>query len=297
MNILLTGATGFIGSCIRQRLKQHSIISVSRKNSDINIDLSKSITNCLPECEMIIHAAGSAHFSSRKSRIIDDKYVGNASLTANLIQSICESNIKPKRIIFLSSVAVYGLIEGENISEDVPLNASDSYGAGKRDAENMIIEFCSKNNITYTILRLPLVYGKNAPGNLNKLRKAINSGICIYPSSKNVKRSIVYVNDVIDILIPASKIGGIYNLTDGVNPNIRDLIFTIKSSSICLIIPIPLFICKMIVAIFKILQLQKYFNQYHIDKLTKSLTFSDEKARKVFNWQPQSVLKVIRNES
>ena len=128
-----------------------------------------------------------------------------------------------KSFVFISSVAVYGLDFGHNISENHPLQAVDPYGKSKIEAEKYLKKWSEEKNVNLTILRLPLIIGKNAPGNLNSIKKAIKNRYYFRINDGKAKRSMVLAEDVAKIIIKASEIGGIFNLTDGYHPALREI--------------------------------------------------------------------------
>lgn len=89
----------------------------------------------------------------------------------NLLRGL-EKNKLPKEFVFISSLAVYGKEEEVNINENYPLNAKDPYVLSKINSEKLIQDWCKKDNVICTILRLPLLVGESPPGNLGAMIKA-----------------------------------------------------------------------------------------------------------------------------
>ena len=197
---LLTGSSGFLGKEIYNYLyKFNFVYTLSRKNSDFTFDLSKDIPIFNKRFDCIIHCAGLAHVISNKSNI-DNFFKINVQGTANLIKSLEREQQLPKYFILISSVSVYGNFFGDLISETEPRKATDPYGKSKIDAEDMLIKWCAENNIVLTIFRLPLVVGKNPPGNLASMIKAIKHGYYFNISHGQFKKSMVLSIDVAKIL-------------------------------------------------------------------------------------------------
>ena len=290
MKILLTGSTGFLGKYIYNTLStNHDILTIGRSNCDIKYNFDKLI-NFLPECELIIHAAGVAHILTNSKLSKDIYYDFNVNGTDLFLKSILKS-YKPKQFVFISSVGVYGLIKGDQISENSSLLATDYYGKSKIESEKIIIDWCCANNIKYTILRLPLVVGTNPPGNLRSLINSIKHGYYFNISSGKVKKSMVLAEDVASHIIQAAKVGGIYNLTDGYHPSFNELSRYIADQlGLSKIYSLSKNFAKFLAIIGDIIGDKFPLNTNKFEKITSSLTFDDTKARNNFGWNPKQVL-------
>ena len=119
MTILLTGASGFLGRQIFEVLKsQHQIIRLGRSESnDIKADLAHEIP-ILPKSDLIIHAAGKAHMIPKTAAEEKDFFQVNEGGTMNLLKGIKDL---PKLFVLISTVAVYGVEQGEGVSESAPV--------------------------------------------------------------------------------------------------------------------------------------------------------------------------------
>ncbi|MGY0038959.1 NAD-dependent epimerase/dehydratase family protein [Pedobacter sp. NJ-S-72] len=221
--MLLTGASGFLGKIIRLKY-QKRIITLGRSAAeDVVCDLSQQIP-AIPKVDIVVHAAGKAHSSVPKTEAeIQEFYNVNVKGTINLLTALSNAEQLPASFVFISSVAVYGLESGENINEDAPLNAVDPYGKSKITAEELVQDWCTKNNVVCAILRLPLIAGTNPPGNLGAMINGIKKGYYLNIAGGKAKKSIVLATDVTEILLKTAEIGGIYNLTDGYDPSFAEL--------------------------------------------------------------------------
>ena len=291
MDILLTGSNGFLGAILYKRLKNHfSIYRLSRNNADFNIDLSLKVPLFSKKFDLVIHAAGKAHFIPKT--ILDSTifFDNNVRGTENLLKALENGNL-PQYFIFISSVSVYGLIQGESINETTPLLAKDTYGKSKIEAEQIIKNWCKEHNVIYTILRLPLVVGYNPPGNLGSMIKAIKKGYYFNIAGGNAKKSMVLASDVAKFILNAAEVGGTFNLTDGKHPTFIELSKNISLQIGKSFIPnMPLFIAKVLAKIGDIIGNSFPINSNKLSKITSTLTFDDSKARTAFGWDPTCVL-------
>ncbi len=292
MKILLTGGSGFLGSCFLELLlKNYQVYTLARSSSDYNCNLQFEVPKFNQHFDLIIHSAGKAHSIPKKDIQALEFYRINVLGTINLLEGL-EKNILPKHFVFISSVSVYGLLQGENIKETTPLLAKDPYGKSKIDAELIIQEWCEKNNVICTILRLPLIVGKNPPGNLGAMIRGIKSGFYFNIAGGNSKKSMVLSEDIVFFIFKAAEVGGIYNLTDGIHPSFNELSKCISNKIGKSFVPnIPLFLAIILARIGDVLGNNFPFNSTKLTKIISTLTFDDTKARIEFGWNPRSVLE------
>lgn len=299
MNILLTGSSGFLGKEIINQNNSHIIFSLNRKIGNYKFDLSTTIPDFGYDLfDIVIHTAGKAHLVP-KNRIENETFFDvNVKGTQNLLYGIEISGALPKCFIFISSVAVYGVDQGMNISENEPLLAKDPYGLSKIQAEKLVFNWCQKNNVICTILRLPLLVGDNPPGNLGALISSIRKGYYFNIAGGKARKSMVLTEDVANILFKVSKIGGIYNLTDGSHPNFYELSNVLaKQYGKTRIFNMPFFIAKCIAFLGDVFGTKFPLNSRKLKKITSDLTFDDSKAMKVLNWKPKQILNWYDNKS
>ena len=294
MKIILTGSTGFLGGKILSVLNQPKLITLGRNNSNITCDLSTQIP-LLPVCGVFIHSAGKAHSIPRTTQQKQEFFDVNIKGTQNLLKGLDQATSLPTSFVFISSVAVYGLDNGENIKESHSLNAKDSYGQSKIQAEQIVQDWCNKNKIICTILRLPLIAGETPPGNLGTMVRGIKKGYYFNIAGGLAKKSMVMAEDVASIILRASEIGGIYHLTDGHHPNFKEL-STIIAQQLNKSTPlnIPKWIAKVMAKTGDLLGDKAPFNSYKLGKITTDLTFDDSKARQILGWSPQLVLEAFK---
>lgn len=297
MNILVTGANGFLGKHILKELDNSNISTLARSSGDLKISLEKEIPNFDFFFEVVIHAAGKAHSLPKTEAEKNQFHQVNVIGTQNLLKGL-ENSILPKKFVFISSVSVYGQEIGENIDEKFPLGATDPYGLSKIEAEILVQDWCNKNQIICTILRLPLLVGKNPPGNLGAMIKAIEKGFYFNIDGGIAKKSMVLAEDVAAFIPKVATIGGIYNLTDGVHPDFKELSIALsKQKKKKTPLNMPLFITKLIGYVGDVIGDKAPINSLKIKKITSDLTFDDSKARELLGWKPQSVLEYLKNNS
>jgi len=294
MKIILTGATGFLGSAIKNHFINEDIITVGRKHCDVIAHLEQDIP-VLPAADLVIHAAGKAHSVPKNDEEEKEFYDVNVKGTENLLQGLNHSYNLPKSFVFISSIAVYGAEEGFLLDETTPLLANDAYGKSKIEAEKLVLEWCRSNNVTCAILRLPLLAGSNPPGNLGAMVKAVKKGYYFNIAGGKAKKSIARREDVASVILVASKKGGIFNLTDGYHPSFNELSEIIsKQLKKAKPLNIPLWLAKLMAFGGDFIGNKAPINTKKLRKITKDLTFADEKARTVLGWKPETVLAAFK---
>ncbi len=293
MNILITGANGFLGKTILNVLNTNNIITLSRANSTLNFDLSNSIPLIDTHIDLVIHAAGKAHLNPITNDEILNFYTTNVIGTKNLLNGMVAN--PPKKFVFISSVSVYGLISGQNIKESTILKARDPYGKSKIEAEDVIIKWCFDHKVKCTILRLPLVVGDNPPGNLGAMIRGIKKRYYFNIGCGNAKKSMVLASDVAKFILKASEIGGIYNLSDGYHPTFNELSKNIARKMGKSYVPnLPKLFAYVLAKFGDHLGDKFPLNSDKFLKITSTLTFDDNKARMAFGWDPFPVLDYFK---
>lgn len=296
-NILLTGAQGFLGKYIQKSLTSggYNVDTLGRGTDNTVIcDLSKSLPALTQPYYAVVHAAGKAHMVPKSEEEKKAFFGVNLEGTRRLLTALENLPQLPQTFVFISTIGVYGLSIGENIGETHSLAAIDPYGQSKIQAEVLVREWCTKNRVNYFSLRLPLISGANAPGNLGSMRKAIQKGYYFRIGKGSARKSIVLASDVADF-IPSlfnKTQSGEYNLTDGIHPTfaqIEDKMAQSLGKKVNIVIPALIARTISVVGSF----IPKFpLNSRQYSKITSPLTFSDQKARTVLGWNPNSFLEV-----
>ena len=291
--ILITGASGFLGRELVMAFKNQRdvVITIGRSAANsIRCDLSKEIP-LLPLVNIVVHAAGKAHSIAKNPLESKVFYDINIRGTKNLLAAL-ENSTTLDKFIFISSVSVYGLTSGSDISESMPLAASDPYGISKIEAERLITEWCTEKKISYYILRLPLVAGKLPPGNLGAMVNGIKKNRYLSIGNGSAKKSMVLAGDVAAFISTIDGPSGKYNLTDGYHPSFSELESVIagyyrKRKPFKL----PLFIAKLLGKTGDIAGRKFPLDTKKLKKIISTLTFNDLSARNLLQWKSRQVLK------
>ncbi len=287
--ILLSGSTGFLGTYLFNNIHNNIIKTLNRNSGDYVADLSIEVPNISDRFDLVIHSAGMAHINPQTENAKKSFFCINVNGTRNLLKSL--ENSKPNKFVFISSVSVYGLTNGENIKESTPLLAQDPYGKSKIEAEEIVKQWCEEQNVICTILRLPLVVGENPPGNLGAMIRGINKGYYFNIGGGDSNKSMVLATDVAKFILKAAEKGGTYNLTDGCHPSFSELSKKIASKMGKSYVPnLPKLFAYLLAKLGDHLGNKFPINSDKYLKITSTLTFDDNKARVAFGWNPSPVL-------
>lgn len=232
--ILVTGATGFIGSHLIERLilkeKNKKIVCFVRKNEKNKEQVrfleekgckifygdlldEKSLEKALKGIKKVFHLAAIA----RPMNIPKPVYFEvNVKGTKNLLEA-CKKN-KIKKIIFVSSMSIFGYSrDNKPLIENSPKIPVSDYGESKKQGENLAHEFCKKNKIKIVFIRPPMVFGPKDYQFL-KLFKGIKTGFFPLLKKGQAKFEFCYVENLVEGILLADKNGKnleAYNISDG----------------------------------------------------------------------------------
>lgn len=230
MKILVTGATGFLGSHVVEQLLQQGfrVKCLIRTHSDISfLKMLQSIEfftaelhdinalcHAMSDVDAIIHCAALI-----KAREKNEFYNVNVRGTESLFQAAKRVGSTLQRVVLVSSLAAAGPAKKdkphteENLLFSTPIS---EYGRSKRDAEYQAYKFM--DCLPITILRFPIIYGPRDKQTL-LFFKAVKRGLLLLPLKGQHHLSVLYVVDAATALIQAIKCqvptGQLYYLSDG----------------------------------------------------------------------------------
>ncbi len=290
--LLFTGGTGFLGKNAMPILKQSYEVTTCgiTPNDMIKANFVTEVPNLSEKYDIVLHACGKAHVvpktEAEKQAFFDVNYTG----TKHLCEALEKVGV-PKALVFISTVAVYGCDFGEMITEEHPLNGYTPYAKSKIMAEEYLMKWCKKNNVVLGILRPSLLAGKGAPGNLGAMVNGVSKGFYMNIAGGKVVKSILMSEDIARIIPSLTKKGGIYNVCDTRQPSFGELSLSVaKQLGKGKPINIPYWMAWCMAKVGDLLGNKAPINSYKLEKMTKSLTFSNEKARKELGWEPLDVL-------
>jgi nucleoside-diphosphate-sugar epimerase len=290
----ITGFRGFIGGALEAELRLRGIetIRLFRTNSIgqyykidqmmqpiYGIDSLEGL-DCIVHCGARVHQKKLTFFGAKKKY-----YEDNVLNTIALAKQAQASGVK--RFIFLSTVKVNGERTEINCPfslKDIP-HPRDEYAISKYQAELELIALAKNSDMDVIILRLPLVYGKNAKANFKNLLKLVSKNIPLpfKMVNKNL-RSFLHIDNLLDLLMKCIlsevKLNDIFYVSDNDDASIERLIILMNNA---LGTDSKLFFVPSY--IFKILNNVPLINSF-TSKLTYSLQVDISETIKKLDWRP-----------
>jgi len=209
--VMLTGATGFIGSHIARTLisRRHSLRLYVRRSTPLIHALQKkgaavytgrgadavaALRKALDKADTVVHCAAATKALSRRAF-----YEANVVFTREILSLLG----RHQRFIFISSQAAAGPSQrGIPIDEDACLSPVNNYGWSKRLAERITTAWGRESDRNYLVLRPSAVYG---PGEKDfyLLFKGIRMGLAFLPGDGRQRLSLLHVDDLVRAVLAA----------------------------------------------------------------------------------------------
>lgn len=209
--VLITGANSYIGTSFEKYAREHYDSEFSIDTIDM-ID-GKWRNNEFSSYDVVFHVAGIAHADvGNVSNEIKEKYYAiNTELAIETAQKAKADGVK--QFVFMSSAIVYGdsapYGKAKRITVDTIPQPANFYGDSKWRADKGVREL-EGDMFTVTVLRPPMIYGKNSKGNYPTLAKMAKK-LPVFPNIQN-ERSMLYIDNLCEFLcqIIIREKGGIF---------------------------------------------------------------------------------------
>lgn len=297
MSILITGGRGFLGSAIASSLAENAITNVyvtsrDRKRGscakEVYLDLSRpevGWVDLLEQIDVVIHAAGLVHVKGQ-GELSEEMNTINNDGTAALVR--CAAAAGVKRFILISTIGVNGCSSARPFKYDDPVNPRNCYSRSKLGAEIAARKVAKKAGMELVVIRPPLVYGTNAPGNFARLISLAARSWPLPFGSVNNRRSFIYVENLVDFTIRCIAHEAAANQTflvsDGEDVSLRALICQIRKTMgrPPNLVPVPVWLFKWAGALTGKSEL--------VEQLVGDLQVDSSKARELLSWKPPFTL-------
>lgn len=217
-DVLITGSTGFIGSALVKRIAlsesylpvitaHHTQLTYPTAGTKV-VEVTKPISKAnwcaaLDGVETVIHTAARVHIMNDTTlNPIEEFRKINTQWPLDLARQAAALGVK--RFIFISSIKVNGesSIQGNPFTADMLSPAPlDAYGISKYEAENGLRALAAKTGIEVVIIRPPLVYGPGVKANFLTMMRWLDKGIPLPLGAINNSRSLVSLDNLIDVIL------------------------------------------------------------------------------------------------
>ncbi|MBV0934606.1 NAD-dependent epimerase/dehydratase family protein [Marinobacterium weihaiense] len=216
MNILLTGATGFVGHRMLQVMKSDEywrVTAAARQSLSTpgvcsalvgHIDGHTAWQDILSGQQVVIHAAGRAHMAagSQPASITEYREV-NVEGTVNLARQAAAAGVE--RFVFISSIGVNGSHNQHPFTETDTPSPVGPYAISKWEAEQALWRIQRDTGMEVVIIRPPLVYGPNAPGNFGALVRWVERGVPLPLGAVHNQRTLVARDNLVDLVLTCAR--------------------------------------------------------------------------------------------
>jgi nucleoside-diphosphate-sugar epimerase len=211
--ILVTGAAGFVGKALVSELSSqgYKVIATVRKPTftlpnEIQQEAIGDISGqtdwspLLIKTGTVVHCAARAHIFNDKSVNPMAEYLKvNTEGTISLARQAAAADVK--RFIFISTVGLYGNRSTRPYTEIDAVSPLSYYAISKYKAEQSLLALAKQTNMEIVIIRPPLVYGPDAPGNFEKLMRLVSTGLPLPFGAINNRRSFIALENMINFII------------------------------------------------------------------------------------------------
>lgn len=280
MNILISGASGFMGSNLVAYLAaQQPSVTIKRLGRE-HADLSwENLSDeSLSGIDAIIHLAGKAHDTSNSAEA-SEYFKVNYELTRKLYDHFLNSNAHT--FIYMSSVKAAADTVNGVLTEEATPDPRTPYGQSKLQAEQYLLQHIPEGRNVY-ILRPCMVHGPGNKGNLNLLYKVACKGVPWPLAAFTNKRSFLSIDNlcfVVQRLLSENISPGVYHLADDepLSTNTLIDIMAVADGRKANLWKIPASIIRMLARCGDVLKLP--INSERLKKLTESYVVSNQKIK------------------
>ncbi len=301
-NLLITGASGFIGKALYALLTaeacntEYGSIGVAVRLPTVigegtvpfvvgDIDATTDWTEALHSVDAVVHLAARVHVM--RDDTVEPLAVFrkvNVDGTMNLVRQAAQAGVR--RFIFISSIKVNGeftLPDNPFSAEDIPAPV-DPYAISKYEAEQALREFADKTTMEFVIIRPPLVYGSGVKANFYTMMRWLDNKIPLPLGAIDNRRSLLALDNLVDLIRlcikhPAAA-NQVFLVADGDDMSTTQLLHRVAVAlgKNALLLPVPVYLLMFVARLFN--------KTAAAQRLCCSLQVDISKAHRLLGWIP-----------
>jgi nucleoside-diphosphate-sugar epimerase len=299
MRVLVTGATGFIGGAVTVRAELDPELEVCGTGHNRAAERKLTVdptflrdlapdtdwAEPLNGVDVVVHAAARVHVMHDLARdpLAEFRRV-NVAGTLALARQASDAGVR--RFVFISSIKVNGertLVGCPFTADDIP-SPSDAYGVSKLEAEEGLRRISTESGLEVVIIRPVLVYGPGVKANFLSLLRWMNRSAPLPFGSMHNKRSLVALDNLVDLVVTCLRHPGAANQTflvsDGEDLSITALLLRVAQAlgKTARLVPVPLGVLALVA--------QLLGEADRAQRLCGSLQVDIAKTRALLGWEP-----------
>ena len=294
VQVLLTGASGFIGQALFLRLGAdgHLVTALSRdllttvgESCAHQVRSNEKKPSLFVDIDCVVHLAARVHVMHETTAdpLAEFRRV-NVKGTLNLARQAAAAGVR--RFVFISTVKV----NGESTQTGVPFTADDTpapldaYGVSKMEAEHGLREVAAQSGMEVVIIRPPLVYGPGVKANFAAMMRWLQRGVPLPLGAIDNQRSLVAIDNLVDLIVLCLKHPAAANQTflvsDGEDVSTTELLFRMGQAMGCpaRLLPVPSSVLKLAGALLG--------KSDMVQRLCGSLQVDIAKTQDLLGWTP-----------
>jgi UDP-glucose 4-epimerase len=244
--VLITGATGALGPSVvaafaeagfKVRTFSRSAPEAISPSSNIecftgDIASPSAIELAIADVQVVVHLAGLLHIVNPSASLRSEYERINVQGTANVTAAALKAGVD--RLVFSSTIAVYGDSHGQVLNEDTAPKPQSIYAKTKLASEEIVLKARTGKTPMGSVLRLAAVYGPRLKGNYRRLVHSLARNRFVPLGDGNNRRTVVYDKDAAQaILLAATRsqaAGRVYNVADAQVHTLNQIIRAICDS-------------------------------------------------------------------
>jgi UDP-glucose 4-epimerase len=249
--VLITGATGAVGPQVVLTLYNagYRIRTLSADSSnpclfcdDIEVftgDIAdfSVVDRAVRGVDLIVHMASLLHINNPEPGLYGQYERVNIDGTKNIVNAATREKVK--KVVFFSTISVYGRAANKIITEDTPLQPNTFYARTKQVAEKIVLDARDQNDQPVgTVLRFGAIYGARMKGNYRRLITSLNKGTFVPLGDGFNRRTLIYDKDAAQAVLHSMQhpeaAGKVYNVSDGCFHTLKDII-----EAMCIVLKRP----------------------------------------------------------